>query len=296
MDSPSRPRSPIKTVTSTRSTTFRDDNDDRTNEKSEETYNREVTEKKTTILNEPEVSGNKETYKKTTITEKEETIQKTEILKFTQIGGCPDDSTSNNIDPLKLFEERRNQRRNERAAAGITSSLKNSNNSLDQKTTTTSVTKTVKFGDGEAQKLSEFNHSNKSSNKSSKEQHTTNADDNDCRLMGSPSKFGSCRDRSNSPPKRHKSEIASTECSLSSPTKMESFTSSSQNTSSPSKWSPNKDDINYVFNTTVADDEESVLNNTKQTRDIKYSEDDWNVASAGNRKRRLKNLASKFHD
>ena len=77
---------------------------------------------------------------------------------------------------------------------------------------------------------------------------------------------------------------------------MESFTSSSQNTSSPSKWSPNKDDINYVFNTTVADDEESVLNNTKQTRDIKYSEDDWNVASAGNRKRRLKNLASKFHD
>ena len=296
MNSPSRPRSPIKTVTSTRSTTFQDDNDDRTNERSEETYNREVTEKKTTILKEPEVSGNKETYKKTTITEKEETIQKTEVLKFTQIGGCANDSASKNIDPLKLFEERRNQRRNERAAAGITSNLKNSNSSHDHKTTTTSVTKTVKFGDGEAQKLSDFNHSNKSSNKSLKEQHTTKAGDNDCRVMGSPSKFGSCRDRSNSPPKRHKSEIASTASSLSSPTKMESFTSSSENTSSPSKWSPIKDDIDYVFNTTVTEDDKSELNNTKQTKDLKYTEDDWNVASAGNRARRLKNLASKFHD
>merc|ERR1712113_931233 len=52
--SPLRSRSPIKTVTSTRSTTYHDDGDDRTKERSKETYNREVTEKKTTILNEPE--------------------------------------------------------------------------------------------------------------------------------------------------------------------------------------------------------------------------------------------------
>ena len=47
---PSRSRSPIKTVTSTRSTTYHDDKEDGTKEQSQETYNREVTEKKTTIV------------------------------------------------------------------------------------------------------------------------------------------------------------------------------------------------------------------------------------------------------
>merc|ERR1711981_1420946 len=110
--------------------------------------------------------------------------------------------------------------------------------------------------------------------------------------MGSPSKFGSCRDRSTSPPKRQMSQRASTASSYSSPTKMDPYTSSSENTSSPSKWSPTKDDIDYVFNTTVAEDETSELTNPKQKKGMEYTEDDWNVASAGNRKRRLKNLAS----
>lgn len=148
---PSRSRSPIKTVTSTRSTTYHDDKEDGTKEQSQETYNREVTEKKTTIVDEPKVSGNKETFKKTTITEKEETIQKTEILKFTQIG-CPSTEITD-IDPLKLFEERRNQRRNERATGGTTSAFRSNQDASNNRT---SVTKTVKFGDGGSQKNERF--------------------------------------------------------------------------------------------------------------------------------------------
>merc|ERR1711997_1084078 len=49
--SPSRSRSPIKTVSSTEPIVSQNDIGSR-NEKSEEIYNREVTEKKTTILDE----------------------------------------------------------------------------------------------------------------------------------------------------------------------------------------------------------------------------------------------------
>ena len=248
-----------------------------------------MTEKKTTIVGEPEILGNKETFKKTIITEKEETIQKTEILKFTQTGGSSD-SVSSDIDPLKLFEERRNQRRNERAASGVPSNLKNTNDVTFPKTTS-SVTKTVKFGDGESQKLSDFNHSNKINNSKGIEEAQTVKNS---RMMGSPSKFGSCRDRSSSPTKMNK---ASTASSISSPTKLDQDTSSSEETSSPSRWSPVKDDIEYVFNTTVAEDEEKCELSSKDNKNnLEYTEDDWNVASEGNRKKRLKNLASKFHN
>ena len=212
---PSRSRSPIKTVTSTRSTTYHDDKEDGTKEQSQETYNREVTEKKTTIVDEPKVSGNKETFKKTTITEKEETIQKTEILKFTQIG-CPSTETTD-IDPLKFFEERRNQRRNERATGGVTSAFTSNKDASNNRT---SVTKTVKFGDGGSQKMSDFNQSNKSSIGNLNA--TKDKDEEiDSRKLGSPSKFGSCRDRSNSPSKRDRRSTASNGVSISSPTKVQ---------------------------------------------------------------------------
>jgi hypothetical protein len=48
-------------------------------EKKKETFNREVTEKKTTIESSPVREGNRETFSKTTITEKEEKIHKEEV-------------------------------------------------------------------------------------------------------------------------------------------------------------------------------------------------------------------------
>ena len=287
--SPSRSRSPIKTV-SAKEPIVCQDNEGLRNEKSEEIYNREMTEKKTTIIGEPKISGNKETYKKTTITEKEETIEKTEIRKFTQIGGASD--VTSEIDPLKLFEERKNQRRNEKTVSGNCSNLDNMNDPTINKSKSTSITKTVKFGDGETQKLSDFSHSKSSSNDVLTEQ-----EEKESRKLGSPSKFGSCRDRSNSPTKRNMSEVSSTASSLSSPTRLGSFSGTSEYTSSPSRWSPVKEDINYVFNTTIT--ENDTADTTKVTgrcKAIDCDEDDWNEASAGNRKRRLKNLASKFHD
>ena len=69
--------------------------------------------------------------------------------------------------------------------------------------------------------------------------------------------------------------------------------------SSPSTWSPEKDDIDYVFNTTVAEDDEKDIDLPDQSAKktiLENNEDDWNVASEGNRKRRLKNLANRFHN
>jgi hypothetical protein len=51
--------------------------------RSEEFYNRDATEKKTTIIDGEPTDGN---YTRTTITEKEETIEKREVLKFTEVG------------------------------------------------------------------------------------------------------------------------------------------------------------------------------------------------------------------
>ena len=265
----------------------RSESDEARKEKSEETYNREVTEKKTTIVDEPKITGNKETFKKTIITEKEETIQKTEVLKFTQIGGTS--NLNSDVDPLKLFEERKNQRRNERDI-GFSTSKNISKSPTRVKSTSSSVTKSVKFGDGETQKLSDFNSCNESNNCSQ------DTEDNEIRKMGSPTRFASCRDRSNSPSKRTTSEV-STASSLSTPSRLGSFGGSSDYTSSPSKWSPVKEDIDYVFNTTIADNDKTDDSSKFATsKTLNYSEDDWNEASAGNRKKRLKNLASKFHE
>ena len=55
--------------------------------------------------------------------------------------------------------------------------------------------------------------------------------------------------------------------------------------------------MNYVFNTTINESNKTdVVNSEVNPRKLDYNEDDWNEASAGNRKRRLKNLASKFHE
>ena len=287
--SPSRSRSPIKTVTKIETSIIKNDDAER-KEKSEETYKKEVTEKKTTILDEPKISGNKETYKKTTITEKEETIQKTEVLKFTQTVGAS--KTACDVDPLQLFEDRRNQRRNEREVSEIFKNQTSSNTPTKLKSNSTSVTKSVKFGDGQKQKLSEFNSTDDKIGNDIQE-----IESNEKRKLGSPSKFASCRDRSTSPAKRTMSEVSSTKSSLSSPTRLNSFGSTSDYTSSPSRWSPIKDEMNYVFNTTINESNKTdVVNSEVNPRKLDYNEDDWNEASAGNRKRRLKNLASKFHE
>ena len=68
--------------------------------KSEETFNRESKEKKTTILDGKPEDGN---YTKTTITEREETIEKREVLKFTEVGKRP-------RSPQKILEEYRAKR------------------------------------------------------------------------------------------------------------------------------------------------------------------------------------------
>ena len=47
--------------------------------KKEETFNKEVTETKTTIEDSPVREGNRERFKRTTITEKEEKIHKTQV-------------------------------------------------------------------------------------------------------------------------------------------------------------------------------------------------------------------------
>ena len=126
-ESPVRQRSPLKreetfTVrspgkTSTTVTSYKSpirssqssDKHERGQDFHKETYNREVTEKKTTIDHSPvkdSLSG-VETFKKTVVTEKEETISKTEVLKFTEVGP----GRVGEIDPLKLLEERRSRRR-----------------------------------------------------------------------------------------------------------------------------------------------------------------------------------------
>ena len=298
-----RSRSPIKTTTTTHiynspgkvERTTRD-RDDRTSETSEETYNREVTERKTTILDEPGSVGDRETYKKTTITETEETIQKTEFLKFTQVAGAPLNSVEKEIDPLKLLEERRNQRRKERVA-GLESIKKSDEGDRTEGAAhkqRTSVTKTVKFGDGESQKLSDFNNSGRTQTETSS------------RSLGSPSKFGSCRDRSSSPPKTLRIFNATTDTkSLSSPSRMVVTSSVSgspeKNSTSPTRaWSPIKDTINYVFNTSVVEEEDETQGNKKTISGQKTPQneqadeaEDWDLASA--RKRRLQSLAKKFH-
>ena len=58
-------------------------------EKKKETFDREVTERKTTIEDSPVREGNVERIKRTTITEKEEKIHKTQYVKFTEVPNTP---------------------------------------------------------------------------------------------------------------------------------------------------------------------------------------------------------------
>ena len=59
-------------------------------EKKKETFDREVTERKTTIEDSPVREGNVERIKRTTITEKEEKIHKTQYVKFTEVPNTPE--------------------------------------------------------------------------------------------------------------------------------------------------------------------------------------------------------------
>ena len=116
--SPSKVRSPIRTGTfkvsktvansdnPTSTTSFSRVYEDKDgSSRSEETYNRESNEKKTTIIDGEPENGN---YTKTTITEKEETIEKREVLKFTEIGGA-----TKSRSPSKILEDYRAKREKE---------------------------------------------------------------------------------------------------------------------------------------------------------------------------------------
>ena len=79
------------TVTTYKSPVKTNETCEKGNDYHKETFNREVTEKKTTIDHSPvRDSKGVETYKKTVVTEKEETISKTEVLKVTELMGGED--------------------------------------------------------------------------------------------------------------------------------------------------------------------------------------------------------------
>lgn len=89
---------------STKITRYYEDKDG--SNRSEETFNRESTEKKTTIIDGEPDQGN---YTKTTITEREETIEKREVLQFTEKVGANARPRS----PSKILEEYRAKREKE---------------------------------------------------------------------------------------------------------------------------------------------------------------------------------------
>ena len=68
--------------------------------RSEETFNKEASEKKTTIIDGEPENGN---YTKTTITEREETIEKREFLQFTEKSG--NNSRARSKSPTKILED-----------------------------------------------------------------------------------------------------------------------------------------------------------------------------------------------
>ena len=76
--------------------------------RSEETFNKEASEKKTTIIDGEPENGN---FTKTTITEREETIEKREFLQFTETSGPGTQSRSKS--PSKVLEEYRAKREQE---------------------------------------------------------------------------------------------------------------------------------------------------------------------------------------
>ena len=101
----------LSTVTTYKSPVKTNETCEKGDDYHKETFNREVTEKKTTIDHSPvRDSKGVETYKKTVVTEKEETISKTEVLKVTEVGKAGT-KLGADIDPIKLLEERRSRRR-----------------------------------------------------------------------------------------------------------------------------------------------------------------------------------------
>ena len=158
--------------------------------KSEETFNRESTEKKTTILDGKPEDGN---YTKTTITEREETIEKREVLKFTEVGKRPSRS------PQKILEEYRAKRDKE-----IDESEKKQRISkpLFHIPFRSVLTETLVVAIDLSSKKSD-----------------------DTKTLGSPSRFGSCRDTGNAVDEVFSSPIRRSRLDLSlSPSKSASKT------------------------------------------------------------------------
>ncbi len=196
--------------------------------KSEETYNRESSEKKTTIMDGKPEDGN---YTKTTITEREETIEKREVLKFTEVAGKQRPRS-----PQKILEEYRAKRDKEMS---------------DSK-----------------QKIKIDLASHKTTEEDSK---TT---------MGSPSRFGSCRDTGSAVDEVFSSPVRRSRLDLFlSPSK------SASKASSPVRKFALEETESKV------DKQKDAAANDEQ---VDMEEDDGSYRSA--QRKRLKALATKFTD
>ena len=124
--SPSKLQSPIRTGTfkiekkieeipSTSTSVHRIYEEKDGSSRSEETFNKEASEKKTTIITDGKPENG--SYTKTTITEREETIEKREFLQFTEKAssgpGVGSGATSRSKSPSKILEEYRAKREKE---------------------------------------------------------------------------------------------------------------------------------------------------------------------------------------
>ena len=204
--------------------------------RSEENYNRDCTEKKTTIIDGVPDSGN---YTKTTITEREETIEKKEYIKFTEKGPL-------RKSPSKILEEHRAKR--------------------DQ----------------------EINNTEKIVIDLSKKDET--------RSLGSPSRFGSCRDNVveevfSSPDRRSRLNLATaSEEVYSSPDRRSRLNLATASSSSKMATSPMK---SFAMNVGVSVDAEEPKKREEEKRDEKIDDEDDGSFKYGQRKR-LNALASKF--
>ena len=201
--------------------------------KSEETFNRESSEKKTTILDGKPEDGN---YTRTTITEREETIEKREVLKFTEVAGKRPRS------PQKILEEYRAKRDKEMAS--------------DSK-------QQIKIDLSSSQKTKEEDSKN---------------------LMGSPSRFGSCRDTGSAVDEVFSSPARRSRLDLSlSPSKSASKISAS----------PVRKFANLEEKTDIDVGKRKETNDEKVEKE-EVEEDDGSYRSA--QRKRLKALACKFND
>jgi len=213
--------------------------------RSEESFNREAMEKKTTIIDGDPDSG--KSFRKTTITEREETIEKREILHFTEHSK---DRISRS--PQKILEEFRAKRGNEM--------------------------RKVKDDDDKAAAKIVIDLSSK----------------NESNTMGSPSRFGSCRDTSvldevfSSPARKSRLDLAMSSASKLPP--------SSKSSESPLRRfaldQEAANEVDAMRRTPNKNKEESRTPNKK--KEESDEEDDGSFKSA--QRKRLKKLASKFTD